>query len=78
MPDVAMADSAYAACDGADVVVIITEWQEFRALDLNRMAGLVRGKVLVDLRNILPRVDVEAAGFVHHGVGIAAPSPSRH
>jgi hypothetical protein len=42
------------------------------------MAGLVRGKVLVDLRNILSRADVEAAGFVHHGVGIAASSPSRH
>ncbi len=72
MPDVAMADSIYAACEGADAVVIVTEWDAFRALDLPRIAGLVRGKLLIDLRNILSRADVEAAGLVHYGVGVPA------
>jgi UDPglucose 6-dehydrogenase len=74
MAGVTMADGAYAACTGADAVVIVTEWDEFRALDLNRVAAVTRGKVLVDLRNIYRRADVEAAGFVHHGVGIPATS----
>jgi UDPglucose 6-dehydrogenase len=72
MPGVTMADSAYAACEGADAVVIVTEWDAFRALDLNRLAAIVRGRVLVDLRNIYRRSDVQAAGFVQHNVGIPA------
>jgi UDPglucose 6-dehydrogenase len=72
LPGVIMADSAYAACEGADAVVIVTEWDAFRALDLSRVAAMVRGRVLVDLRNIYRRSDVEAAGFAHHAVGIPA------
>ena len=75
MPDVTMAPNAYAACEGADAVVIVTEWDAFRALDLGRIAGVVRGRVLVDLRNIYRRGDIEAAGFVHHGVGVPAGAP---
>lgn len=70
MPGVTMVDSAYGAAEGADAVVIVTEWDAFRALDLARLAGLVRGRVLVDLRNIYRRDEVERAGFVHHSVGL--------
>ena len=70
MPQVAMADSALAACEGADAVVIITEWAEFRALDLVRLAAIVRGRVLVDLRNLRTRGEAEAAGFTLHGIGM--------
>jgi UDPglucose 6-dehydrogenase len=70
MPDVTMVESAYAAAEGADAVVIVTEWDAFRALDLGRLATLVKQPVLVDLRNIYRRDEVERAGFVHHSVGL--------
>ena len=70
MPDVTMVDSAYAAAEGADAVVIVTEWDAFRALDLGRLATIVKGRILVDLRNIYRRDEVEKAGFVHHSVGL--------
>jgi len=49
--------------------VIVTEWDEFRALDLKRIAGALRGKVLVDLRNVYDRDDAQAAGLAYYGVG---------
>jgi UDPglucose 6-dehydrogenase len=72
MPDVTMADTPYAAAEGADALVIVTEWDAYRALDLTRIAAGMRGNVLVDLRNIYRHDDVERAGFVHHGVGTAS------
>jgi len=62
---------AYAAADGADVLVIITEWDQFRALDLERVRGLMRTPVLVDLRNIYKPADVRAMGFRYASVGRA-------
>lgn len=70
MPDVIMASDAYAAAKDADVVVIVTEWDAFRALDLARLAGMVGQKKLVDLRNIYPRSEVERAGFEHYSIGL--------
>ena len=69
MPDVIMTEDAYAAADGSDVVVIVTEWDAFRALDLGRLADSVRQKKLVDLRNIYHRNEVERAGFEYYSVG---------
>jgi UDPglucose 6-dehydrogenase len=69
LSNVDFADDAYAAADGADALVIVTEWDEFRALDLERIAGLLRGKVLVDLRNVYDRADAEEAGLAYLGVG---------
>ena len=63
------ADNAYAAADGADALVIVTEWDEFRALDLDKVAASMRGKVLVDLRNVYDREDAEEAGLTYYGVG---------
>jgi UDPglucose 6-dehydrogenase len=62
-------DDAYAAADGADVLVIVTEWDEFRALDLDRIASLLRGKTLVDLRNVYDRSEAEEAGLMYFGIG---------
>jgi UDPglucose 6-dehydrogenase len=59
----------YAAMDGADVLVIATEWDEFRALDLAHVKALLKQPVLVDLRNIYPRDVVEAKGFAYTAVG---------
>jgi len=49
--------------------VIVTEWDEFRALDLDRIAAAMRGKVLVDLRNVYDRAEAEEAGLSYFGVG---------
>ena len=63
------ADDAYAAADGADALVIVTEWDEFRALDLDRIAASLRGNVLVDLRNVYDRDEAIEAGLAYYGVG---------
>ena len=69
LPSIDYAQSAEAAADNADALVVVTEWDEFRALDLDELAGRMRGKVLVDLRNIYDRADAEKAGFTYRGVG---------
>jgi UDPglucose 6-dehydrogenase len=62
-------DSALEAAAGADVAVVITEWNEFRALDLDALSAVMRGKVLVDLRNVFQPRDAAAAGFSYAGIG---------
>jgi UDPglucose 6-dehydrogenase len=61
--------SAEGTADGADALVIVTEWDEFRALDLDRIAEALRGKVLVDLRNVYDRDEAVEAGLSYYGVG---------
>ena len=63
------AADAYGAADGADAVVIVTEWDEFRALDLDTLAGRMRGKTLIDLRNVWDPHEAERAGLSYFGVG---------
>jgi len=63
------ADSAEAAVANSDAVVIVTEWDEFRALDLGTLARSMRGKTLVDLRNVYDREEAEKAGLDYYGVG---------
>ena len=67
------ADDAYAAAAEADALVIVTEWDEFRALDLDKVAASMRGKILVDLRNVYDREEAEEAGLAYHGVGRGRP-----
>jgi len=69
MPGVTMAGSAYEAASGADALVLVTEWDAFRALDLKRLASSMSAPVLVDLRNIYPVAEAEAAGFTVTRVG---------
>ncbi len=70
LPGVTWADNPYAAVQGADLAVILTEWNEFRGLDLARMARRMAAPRLADLRNVYDRADVLAAGFTHYaGVG---------
>jgi UDPglucose 6-dehydrogenase len=70
------AGDAYAAAEGADALVIVTEWDEFRALDLDRIAGSLRGKILVDLRNVYDRSEAEEAGLSYYGVGRGRIEPA--
>jgi UDPglucose 6-dehydrogenase len=69
MPDIAYARDAYEAATGADAVVIVTEWDAFRALDLRRLKAVMTAPVLVDLRNVYKRDTVEAAGFAYTAIG---------
>ena len=69
LPGVAFKDDPYAAVEGADVLVIITEWDQFRALDLDRIKLLMNKPVLVDLRNIYKPADMKARGFAYTSVG---------
>ena len=62
-------DDPYAAAEGADALVIITEWDQFRALDLDRIKLIMRKPVLVDLRNIYKPGDMRARGFAYASVG---------
>ncbi len=69
LPGVHWCRDAYDAAEGADVLVLITEWNEFRALDLARLGTLMRARVLVDLRNVYRPEDVRAAGFAYSSIG---------
>jgi len=62
-------NNAYEAADGADVLSIVTEWNEFRALDLERIKGRMKQAILVDLRNIYRPDEVAKAGFRYTGIG---------
>jgi UDPglucose 6-dehydrogenase len=64
--------SAAAAAEGADALVLVTEWPEFAELDLVAIAASMRGNVLIDGRNFLDPVRVRAAGLVYEGVGRSA------
>jgi UDPglucose 6-dehydrogenase len=69
LKDVEFVGDAYGAAKDADALVIVTEWDEFRALDLDRLARTMTGKVIVDLRNVYDRADAEEAGFDYSGLG---------
>ncbi len=62
-------DDAYQTMDGADAVVIITEWNQFRLLDLERAKSLLKRPVMVDLRNIYKAEDMALAGFRYYSIG---------
>ncbi len=69
LPGIIYCTSAYETMEGADALVIVTEWDAFRALDLGRVKSLLKAPILVDLRNIYPRDLVEEAGFSYTAVG---------
>jgi UDPglucose 6-dehydrogenase len=68
---VAYARDAFGAARDADALVVITEWNEFRALAPARLAEAMRGRLIVDLRNIFDPAAMRAAGFAYHGIGRA-------
>lgn len=63
------AESAYNAIEGADCIALVTEWNEFRALQLDRVKSLMKEPVMVDMRNIYNPEELRAAGFVYYGIG---------
>ncbi|MEM6488578.1 MAG: UDP-glucose/GDP-mannose dehydrogenase family protein [Pseudomonadota bacterium] len=69
LPGVQWFEDPYEAADGTDAIVLLTEWNEFRALDLKRLAGSMAAPVMVDLRNVYRPEDARAAGFAYTSVG---------
>ena len=69
LPGVTWHDSPYAAAEGADALVVLTEWNEFRALDLARLARTMRRPAMADLRNVYTRKEAEDAGLIYAAVG---------
>jgi UDPglucose 6-dehydrogenase len=62
------------AASGADILVLVTEWNEFRALSPTRLKTAMRGSVIIDLRNVYDPIAMRQAGFTYHGVGRPLPS----
>ena len=73
MPQVTMCEDPYTTIEGADAIAIVTEWDAFRALDLDRVKEIARAPVLVDLRNIYRADDLRARGFDYVSVGRGEP-----
>jgi len=69
LPDISYCDDAYACAEGADALVIVTEWVQFRALDLPRLKRTMTQPVVIDLRNIYRPDDMEELGFAYEGIG---------
>ena len=75
LPELVYCPDAYAAIAGAEALVLLTEWNEFRALDLARVARLLKRPLVVDLRNIYRPAEMEAAGLSYFSIGRPAPRP---
>jgi UDPglucose 6-dehydrogenase len=75
MPDLDYCGDAYETMQGADALVLVTEWNEFRALDLPRVKGLLRAPVVIDLRNIYKPEEMTAAGLTYHSIGRPSGEP---
>jgi len=67
--DIYLADSLYETLEGVDALLILTEWNEFKHIDLQRAAEMMRGKLIIDGRNIFERTYAESIGFVYEGIG---------
>jgi len=69
LPEITTAADPYACVDGADAVIILTEWDQFRALDLDRVKSALRKPLLVDLRNVYRPEEMAARGFTYVSIG---------
>ncbi|HWZ52857.1 MAG TPA: UDP-glucose/GDP-mannose dehydrogenase family protein [Granulicella sp.] len=72
---ISFAADAYDACAGADAVLVLAEWEEFAALDLNRIRALLKLPILIDGKNVLQPSEVRKAGLHYYGVGSEAEAP---
>ena len=77
LSDVTYTADAYDCAEGADAVVIVTEWNAFRALDLTRLRAVMATPVMVDLRNVYAAEDLRRRGFDYTGIGQSREQPMR-
>ena len=72
LPDtIVYTENSYEACTGADAVIIMTEWNQYRALDLDRLGSVMNQRIFIDLRNVYQPELVKGKGFIYAGVGRA-------
>lgn len=76
LPDIKYCSDPYQASNGAEAILLLTEWDEFRKLNWERLARLVERRIVLDGRNALPRKEIAANGFQYVGVGGASESPA--
>jgi len=76
MPKVVYCESAYECAENVDALVIVTEWEQFRALDLERLKDLMATPVIIDLRNIYRPEELHRHGFAYASVGRASDYPA--
>ena len=76
LTDVTFCKDAYDAAEGADAIALVTEWDEYRHLDLKKLAGAMAKPVFLDLRNVYTREEAERAGFTYEAVGRGAREPA--
>ncbi len=69
LPDIDYRDGPYSAAEGAHALAIVTEWEQFRALDLNRLKKIMASPIMIDLRNIYPPEELAKAGFIYDSIG---------
>ncbi len=69
LPDITYCDGPYSAATDAHALVIVTEWEQFRVLDLARLKGIMADPVIVDLKNVFQPEELTKAGFVHESIG---------
>jgi len=68
-PEFSYVQGVYEAASGADALVLMTEWNQYRAIDLERVKSLMRNPLFIDLRNVYSPARMQAAGFTYVGVG---------
>jgi UDPglucose 6-dehydrogenase len=73
LSDVTFCDGPYSCAEGADGLVIVTEWEQFRALDFDQMKQRMACPIVIDLKNIYSSDELERKGFLYVGIGRAVP-----
>jgi UDPglucose 6-dehydrogenase len=69
LPEVELVNNAYEVADSADGLILVTEWNEFKNMDLKRVKTLMNRPILVDGRNVYDPVEVREVGFQYRGIG---------
>ncbi len=77
LPDVLYCATAYDVAKGADALLLVTEWNEFKQLDFDKLKRRMRQPILLDGRNVYDAADLEARGFIYRGIGRGVPRPER-
>ncbi len=75
-PDIVNCSSEYEAAEGADAVVLVTEWKQFRDIDFDRLKAKMRSPIMIDLRNIYSAEDLTARGFCYYRIGAPQMRPA--
>jgi UDPglucose 6-dehydrogenase len=75
--DVEYCENAYLCAQDAEAIVIVTEWEQFRALDMNKLKALMRRPIMIDLRNVYRADEIVTSGFTYYCIGKGDPSPSQ-